>query len=667
MQFFGRHVLPFAVLLCAMASPALAIDLVVQTSVDNLAAQLGAEQATQRGDQLSRPVVSGAKAPSPNATVNLVNLLVKQGVITEEQGKALIKQAEDEAYIARQANQTAATKADEAQKTASAAANAASPPGTKRVTYVPEIVKRELREELKQEVMEKAKKENWAAPNTFPEWTQRIRFSGDVRVRYEGDFFPKGNDTSAGTLFNWNAINTGPPVDFTAATPPPLRDVDQDRNRFRLRARVGSEADLSDGFAAGLRIATGDSSTPVSTNQTLGGGGGNFSKYPVWLDRGYLRYKPVGDFALLLGRFDNPLYAPTDLMWYSELAFDGAAVRAKYEMPDISFEIPGFTATPTEVAPTTTEPIATPPGAGPPVVKAAGVMPSVGLTPFFVAGAFPLFNTPLNFPNNGNGAANPVAPGSNSSSTDKYLFAVQAGNGLRFGQDVAVKFGAGYFDFTNVQGRLSNPCIVVTASDVCDTDILRPSFAQFGNTYMLLRNIVPTPANNFGTINQFQYYGLASAFRIAEFTGSLDLAQFNPVHVIVDGTYVKNVAFNRDKINQVAVNNRRGTGVAGAVGNFNGGNLGAMARMTVGYPELGQFWDWKAYVAYKYLESDAVIDAFTDPDFGLGGTNLKGYIVGLSLGLGANMWASVKWMSANAIAGAPFAVDVLQLDIEGKF
>ena len=31
--------------------------------------------------------------------------------------------------------------------------------------------------------------------------------------------------------------------------------------------------------------------------------------------------------------------------------------------------------------------------------------------------------------------------------------------------------------------------------------------------------------------------------------------------------------------------------------------------------------------------SDAVIDAFTDPDFGLGGTNLKGYTVGGSWAL----------------------------------
>src|SRR5579871_1614291 len=90
------------------------------------------------GSREKRPTVTRDAAPSSNSTVNLINLLVKQGVITEEQAAALIKQAEDEAYVARQAVSTATTRADDAAKTASTAANAVSPPGTKRVTYVPE-------------------------------------------------------------------------------------------------------------------------------------------------------------------------------------------------------------------------------------------------------------------------------------------------------------------------------------------------------------------------------------------------------------------------------------------------------------------------------------------------------------------------------------------------
>jgi hypothetical protein len=108
----GRRLTPFVAGLCGLAF------------VFPAAAQDGA------GPSVTRPAVTRTAPPSPNASVNIINLLVKQGVFTQEQGAALIKQAEDEAYIARQAARDAATKADSAQKTASEAADAASPPGT---------------------------------------------------------------------------------------------------------------------------------------------------------------------------------------------------------------------------------------------------------------------------------------------------------------------------------------------------------------------------------------------------------------------------------------------------------------------------------------------------------------------------------------------------------
>ena len=615
--------LALAALLCGAAGnlPAFAEDAV---SKDALSKDV-AKDAAGTDQKPERPRVKTSRPTSSNATVNLVHLLVQQGVITQDQADALIKQAEDEAYVAQQASRAAMTKADEAAKNA-AAGNAVAP-GTKRVTYVPEVVKRELREEIKKEVMTQAKDENWASPNIFPEWATRIRFYGDIRTRYEADLFPSGNDTSGTQLINFNGINTGSPFDITGSNGfPPVRNVDQDRNRFRLRVRLGMEADLGGGFSTGLRIATGDDSQPVSTNQTLGGGGGNFSKYSLWLDRGWLRYQPWENFAVSLGRFDNPFYAPTDLTWYSDLAFDGVAVQAKHE-----------------------------------------VLP--GVTPFVVAGAFPLYDTAINFPSNGTAAQNPTAPGSDIKSQDRYLFGVQTGFSWKFDENTTVKFGAGFFDFSNVQGQLSDPCFASTTNAVCSTDLRRPTFAQYGNTYMALRNIIAQTTSTGALSPQYEYYGLAAPFRVVELTGRVDFSHFNPIHVMVDGTFIDNTAFNWSYMESVAVNNRGPSPnpSAGTVGTFNGGNIGAMARVTVGYPQLKQLWDWNAYVAYKYLESDATVDAFTDPDFGLGGTNLKGYILGFNLGLGQNVWTSVKWLSANAIAGSPLAVDVLQVDLNGRF
>ena len=96
----------------------------------SLALAVPAAAQDDSGKDDKRPVVSRTAPPSPNATINLINLLVKQGVLGEEQAAALIKQADDEAYVARQAVRDAATRAEGAEKKASSAADAVSPPGT---------------------------------------------------------------------------------------------------------------------------------------------------------------------------------------------------------------------------------------------------------------------------------------------------------------------------------------------------------------------------------------------------------------------------------------------------------------------------------------------------------------------------------------------------------
>src|SRR5678816_979949 len=106
--------------------------------------------------------------------------------------------------------------------------------------------------------MSTARNENWAAPRLFPDWVSRIKLFGDIRVRYEGAFFPMGNDNT-GAFPNFNAINTGPPFDVSGTVFSPQLNVDQDRHRIRLRARLGLEADLGNGFSVGLRLATGES------------------------------------------------------------------------------------------------------------------------------------------------------------------------------------------------------------------------------------------------------------------------------------------------------------------------------------------------------------------------------------------------------------------------
>jgi hypothetical protein len=609
-----RDSLPLAASLCALicATPAVA-----QPAAEAAAAvDVGATAESKR------PRVTRTRAISPNATVNLVNLLVKQGVLTEEQANSLIEQASNEAYVQRQAMKDATVKAGDAAKVAASAAASATPPGVKHVTYVPEVVKRQLRDDIKKEVMAQAQKENWASPGVFPEWATRIRFYGDMRVRYRGIYYPSGNDQVDAVDFN--AINTGAPYNVSSSYAYywPTVNVTENRNQFRFRARLGMLADLQDGFSVGLRFAGGENNSPVSQNQTFGYNGGNFSKYALWIDRAFFKYRPVEEIAITAGRMDNPFWSPTNLVWYRDIGFDGFAAQGRYEIME-------------------------------------------GVTPFAAGGAFPIFNTDLNA--GVNLPAYDQGPPTKVPSQDKWLFAGQLGVAAKIDPDYAFQLAATYYDFSNVQGKVSSPCVVASASDVCDTDLTRPSFAQRGNTYTPLRSIIGDTANNNGQLNQFQYFGLVHQFRPFVASGELDLGHFDPIHIVLDGEYIVNTAFSHSpSLWYVAVNNF-GSTTTGATGSLDSGNMGYLASATVGHKDIRHLWDWNAFAGYKYLQSDAMVDAFVDNEFGLGGTNLKGYFVGGNLGVGENVWLALRWMSADNIAGARYAVDILHVDLNGKF
>lgn len=560
-----------------------------------------------------------ALAPSQNVTINLINRLVQRGVLTQEDAQELIRQAEADALEAREQAVVAAASAPRL-----AAPDSANEDGSFRVTYVPQFIRNQMAEEIRQQVMEEAAEENWAAPQAVPEWLKRISLFGDVRTRYQGDFMSSDNATGlSSNFFNYNAINTSStPYDFTGTALPPYHNVDQDRNRARLRARFGAAVDLTAGFSAGLRGATGDSNSPVSPNQSLGaagsGQGGNFSKYAVWLDRAFIKYElggsPGKNLAFTAGRFDNPFFG-TDIIWDDDLGFDGLAASGRYEIVE-------------------------------------------GVTPFITGGAFPVFNTDFNFSSN---------QPTKFKSHDKWLYAGQAGVDWKINKDVSLKVAGAYYDFENVEGEVSSPFVPLTSSDAGDTDHTRPSFAQKGNTYIALREIEPDPSNGFGTTNQWQYFGLATPYRLAAATARLDLNSFDPFHIWLVGEAVVNTAFNKDDINNNGPSNLRGPVNNLRNGSFEGGDLGWTVRLNLGKVVLEELWDWNINFGYRYVESDAVVDGLTDSDFGGGGSNLEGFTVGGNLAFSRYIYSTVRWMSADNIDGPTFKEDVIQVELNAKF
>src|SRR4051812_44506662 len=207
------------------------------------AADIEAEAAGP-GPQLVA-AASAPPRPSQNVTINLICPLVKKGLLTQEEADELIEQAENDAAMARA--QAASVQGALAQMQKKAEQFTPDPAlmalgdDAMRVTYIPDTVKAEMREQIKQDVMDSAKRERWAMPKLVPEWALHVRLFGDIRVRYEYNAFPSGNDNT-GAFPNFNAINTGPPFDTSGTVFSPQINVDRDRNRLRLRARVGLEA-----------------------------------------------------------------------------------------------------------------------------------------------------------------------------------------------------------------------------------------------------------------------------------------------------------------------------------------------------------------------------------------------------------------------------------------
>jgi hypothetical protein len=549
------------------------------------------------GMALAGSAAQAQTAPSSNTTINLVRLLVKRGVLTQADADGLIAQANAEAA--------------EAQKVAGTANAAPATPGQVRVTYVPEVVRNQIKDELRQEVVAQAKAERWAAPGALPEWLDRISWSGDMRVRDEFHYFDKAN---AFPIVDFAQLNRTGPYDLNGANPPPLLNTRENRtNSLRIRARLGVSLALGDTVTGGIRIGTGNDNNPVSTTQTLGGG---FAKKDLWLDQAWLAWKPRDWVQVIGGRMQNP-FMSTDLVYSNDLNFDGIA--GKFNVP-FSDEFSAFA----------------------------------------TAGMFPVEYQADDFPSQ---------QGVKSASRDKWMTGAQLGAQWRFNEDTQWKLALAYYRFDHMQGQLSSPCSIYLGATFCDTDPTRPSFMQKGNSLFLLRNIVPDPSSP-SSYAQPQYVGLVYDYHVADATTQLDTT-VGDTPLRIEGDYIRNMAYHRRDafrpdvgINRLVNNFRSGDFNENA---YKSGPVGWMLRATLGETQPNAAGDWNVSLAYKYLQPDATLDGLTDPDFHLGGTNAKGFVLGANYGIAPYAWLGLRYFNAREVYGPPLSIDVFQLEMNARF
>ncbi|MBY0469264.1 MAG: putative porin, partial [Burkholderiaceae bacterium] len=488
------------------------------------------------------------------ATAKLIAQLVEQGVLARDKGEALLSDVAKPA-----AASPASGNAGSAAGGAATGAGAKGAAGAVRVPYIPEFVRKELKEEIRLELAAQAFREGWTGPGSVPAWVRKLEWDGDLRFRVQLDRFGSGNAPQISI------------TDTNRTRAIALANTAEDRERLRFRARIGLTAKIDENWSGGVRLTTGSATDPLSSNQTLGTYN---NRYTVLIDRAYIRYR-LGDYSAVAGRMANPWFG-TDLMWANDLSFDGVALQWT---PKITSDIRGFA----------------------------------------TLAALPIQEVEL-------------------ASADKWLFGGQIGaTRLPSPTTVGAKLGLAYFHYANLRGKPS-------AAGSTANEFTAPAFAQKGNTYY---NISSDPNRPL--------LGLAADYQLLNLTSQVDIPSIAGKRLIVTGDYVHNFGFDR-----AAVSQRVGTNVASQVDAY-------QLRVAFGDADLKALHDWQVFAAYKRVERDALLDAFTDSDFRLGGTDARGYIIGGSYGLGKNTSAAFRYFSGDSISGAPLSIDVFQFDLNIKF
>lgn len=532
-------------------------------------------------------------------TQALIDALVEQGVLSRDKADGLIRAARE--------------KAQAASASVPAPKPAVTPDGKPvlRVPYVPESVRAQIRDEVKEEIVAQARAERWGVPNA-PSWTNRIKIDGDLRLRHQQDS-PSGSNTSAreyavAEIQNNGGISRSP--DFAtyavndASDILPTANTTESRSRQRLRMRLGLTAKVTDEVGVGVRLATGSATDRVSTNQTLGQ---NFNKYELYVDRAFVRIDPAEWVSIQGGRIPNPWFA-TEMTWSENLNFEGFATTLRRPVVDDGF------------------------------------------APFATLGYFPLRES--------------TPPGRNSRS----LWGAQVGASMELDSRTRVKFGLAYYSYNNIEGRSDTDYTLLSNGISVGQRYGRYEYPvglrQRGNTVF-----ETNPLINFTNDTIKPTWGLAYQFKPLVLTATAEFTHFSPFNVMLAAEYANNTAFSASDFRK-----RAGSTYYNNV-DPGGSREGYQLKFAVGATEVRELHDWQVQFAYRRVGSDAVLDAFTDSDLGLGGTNLRGYSLGVTYGVDRNSTLGVRYMAAENIDStinsnyptASYKVNTLQVDFNVRF
>jgi putative porin len=209
---------------------------------------------------------SPAKAAEPQVTAADVQALRDALAAQQQQIQQLqqsLAQRDQAVQAAQQTAQQAQTAASDAQqKVAAAQASSADKDSVAKLSSDLTDVKTTVQSELLTSQDEQKR------VSLLEGALGRFRWTGDVRIRAE-------NFTQQGVA---------------------------DRNRARVRARLGFDGKLNEDFYGAVALATGSLGDPTTTNETLTN---NFDRKTIGLDRAYITYNPVAHrwLSITAGKF----------------------------------------------------------------------------------------------------------------------------------------------------------------------------------------------------------------------------------------------------------------------------------------------------------------------------------------------------------------------------
>lgn len=539
-----------------------------------------------------------------STTEGLIKQLVKQGVLTQQAAQEMMQEAEADASAqVLHAEIVEDSSADVKSKQAS------ETPDEIRVAYVPDFVKDEIREQVKAELRQDVTGDVISKAKEEGWGVADALPEWTRKFKLSGDLRLRNENGFMANNNVGNGYYLNPQVinqsgGFTAAGLDAFQDTTHDYQRFRERVRLAIDVDVVKGVKAGLRLSTGNLREPVSTNQTLGRNG---ERYEFGVDRGFLEYNAVDTAGFNWLTLTGGRFK--NPFFVSGGEFTGGSELVWDQ--DLSFE--GFAATGR---------------------YKLGSNNYVGGAPvvFATAGAFPLQNALF-------------------SNNDQWMYGGQIGMDWKFENEDNLKMGVAYYDYKDTRAIPNT-----TPSGTCDlntrdNDASMPGFMQYGNTLATIcREGIPSNPSNFPGM-----LGLAADFNIINVNARYDVALFDPIHLSLSGDYAKNLGFNAAST----------SALVGAP--VDAKTTAWQMRADLGWLKVDRKGNWSTFVAYKRIERDAVMDAYTDSDFHLGGTNAKGWILGANYAVFNNLWLTSRWLSADVIDGPKWAVDVFQFDINTKF